>query len=95
MERLVLFRHTLANCLLPVLTVSSWQFGRLMGGAVLIESIFLVPGTGSLLIDSLYRRDFPIIQALILLAAVVVLVCNLIVDLLYGFLDPRIRYHRG
>ncbi len=92
MERFVLFRHVLANCILPVLTVSSWQFGRLMGGAVLIEAIFLVPGTGSLLIDSLYRRDFPIIQALILLAAVVVLASNLIVDLFYGFLDPRIRY---
>lgn len=93
-ERRVLFGHTLANCMLPVLTVASWQFGRLMGGAVLIEAIFLVPGTGSLLIDSLYRRDFPIIQALILLAAVVVLVSNLLVDLLYGVLDPRIRYDR-
>jgi len=92
MERFVLFRHVLANCILPVLTVSSWQFGRLMGGAVLIEAIFLVPGTGSLLIDSLYRRDFPIIQALILLAAIIVLVSNMVVDLLYGFIDPRIRY---
>jgi len=91
-ERLVLFRHTLANSILPVLTITGWQFGRLMGGVVLIEAIFVIPGTGSLLIDSLYRRDFPIIQALILLAAVVVLLSNLIVDLLYAVLDPRIRY---
>lgn len=91
-ERSVLFRHTLANSILPVLTVSGWQFGRLMGGAVLIEAIFVIPGTGSLLVDSLYRRDFPIIQALILLAAVVVLVLNLIIDLLCAVLDPRIRY---
>jgi len=91
-ERVVISRHALKNALLPVVTVAGLQFGALMGGVILIESIFLIPGVGSLLIDSLQRRDFPIIQALIMLTAVIVLSINMVVDLLYGWLDPRVRY---
>ena len=91
-ERTVIFVHALKNSFLPVVTVSGWQFGRLMGGVVLIEAIFVVPGTGSLLIESVSNRDFTMIQALILVAAIVVLAVNLVVDLAYGWLDPRIRY---
>ena len=91
-EWIVVFRHALKNALLPVITVAGLQFGALMGGVVLIEAIFLVPGTGTLLLDSLHRRDYAMIQAIILLAAVFVLTINMIVDLLYGWLDPRVRY---
>ena len=91
-ERVVIYRHTLKNSLLPVVTVAGLQFGGLMGGVVLIEAIFLVPGTGGLLVDSLQRRDYPMIQAVVLLAAVFVLAVNMTVDLLYGWLDPRVRY---
>lgn len=91
-EVVILSRHALKNAALPVLTVAGIRFGALMGGVVLIETIFLVPGTGSLLIDSIGRRDFPFIQSLVLLAALVMLVANLVVDLLYAWLDPRIRY---
>ena len=91
-EWIVVFRHALKNALLPVVTVAGLQFGALMGGVVLIEAIFLVPGTGTLLLDSLQRRDYAMIQAIILLAAVFVLTINMIVDLLYGWLDPRVRY---
>ena len=88
----VLFRHALKNALLPVVTVAGLQFGGLMGGVILIEAIFVVPGTGTLLLDSLQRRDYAMIQAIILLAAVFVLAINMVVDLLYGWLDPRVRY---
>lgn len=88
----VVWRHAMKNALLPVATVSGWSFGRLMGGTVITEAVFLVPGMGSLLLDGLSRRDFPLVQAIVLLVAVVVLVVNLAVDLVYAWLDPRIRY---
>jgi peptide/nickel transport system permease protein len=92
MERLVVGRHALKNALLPVLTVSGYQFTRLLGGVIIVESIFVVPGLGTLLIDSIVHRDFIVIQAVVLLMAAVVLTLNLLIDLLYGVLDPRIRY---
>src|SRR5262245_48850926 len=92
MERLVVGRHALKNALLPVLTVSGYQFARLLGGVIIVESIFVVPGMGTLLIDSIVHRDFIVIQAVVLLIALVVLSLNLLIDLLYGVLDPRIRY---
>ena len=91
-ERLVLSRHGLKNAVLPILTISGWQFGRLFGGTVVIEKIFLIPGVGQLLIDAVYQRDFPTIQAVIVIVALSIVVINLLVDLLYGWLDPRIRY---
>jgi len=89
---LVVGRHALKNAFLPVVTVSGYQFGRLLGGVIIVESIFVVPGMGTLLIDSIVHRDFIVLQAIVLLIAAVVLVLNLVIDLLYGVLDPRIRY---
>jgi peptide/nickel transport system permease protein len=91
-ELIVVGRHALKNALLPVVTISGYQFGRLLGGVIIVESIFVVPGMGTLLIDSIIHRDFVVLQAIILLIAAVTLGINLIVDLLYGVLDPRIRY---
>lgn len=91
-ESIVLVRHGLKNAVLPILTISGWQFGRLFGGTVIIESIFRVPGIGTLLIETVFQRDFPTIQAIIIVIAVSIVIINLLVDLLYGLLDPRIRY---
>ena len=91
-ERIVLVRHGLKNAILPILTISGWQFGRLFGGTVIIESIFRVPGIGGLLIETVFQRDFPTIQAIIIVVSVSIVIINLLVDLIYGWLDPRIRY---
>jgi peptide/nickel transport system permease protein len=91
-EILIVGRHALKNALLPVVTVSGYQFGRLLGGVIIVESIFVVPGMGTLLIDSIVHRDFIVLQAIVLLIAAVVLILNLAIDLLYGVLDPRVRY---
>ena len=91
-EKIVIFRHALRNALLPVVTLSGYEFGRLISGTVIIEVIFLIPGMGRLLITSILHRDFPMIQATIVLIAVVVLILNLVLDLFYAWLNPRIRY---
>ena len=91
-ELIVIARHALKNAFLPVLTVAGFQLSRLIGGAVIIEVIFVVPGIGEMLVRSVLIRDYPIVQATVMLIAVVVLVLNLIVDLAYGWLNPRIRY---
>ena len=91
-ERLVVYRHALRNALIPVVTVIGLQFGSLLGGAVLTETTFAWPGLGRLLVDAISARDYPIIQGVVLLFAVTFLVVNLVVDLLYGYIDPRIKY---
>ena len=91
-ERVIVYRHALRNALLPVVTLFGFELGRLISGTVIIETIFLVPGMGKLLIDSIGNRDFPMIQAVVLMIALTVLVMNLLADLLYAWLDPRIRY---
>ena len=91
-ERVIVSRHALKNALLPVVTVSGYEFGRLLAGTVIIETIFLVPGMGRFLVDSIFHRDFPAVQAIIVIIAVIILVVNLIMDLLYAWLNPRIRY---
>ena len=91
-ELAVVGRHALKNALLPVLTVSGYQFARLLGGVIIVESIFAVPGMGTLLIDSIIHRDFIVLQAIVVLIAAVVLTLNLLIDLSYGVLDPRVRY---
>ena len=88
----VIGRHALKNAILPVVTVSGYQFARLLGGVIIVETIFVVPGLGRFLIESIIHRDFVVLQAVILLTAAVVLTLNLFIDLLYGVLDPRIRY---
>jgi peptide/nickel transport system permease protein len=91
-ELTVIGRHALKNAILPIVTVSGYQFARLLGGVIIVETIFVVPGLGRFLIESIIHRDFVVIQAVILLTAAVVLSLNLIIDLFYGVLDPRIRY---
>lgn len=91
-ERVIIFRHTLRNALIPVITVVGLQLGHLLGGTVIVETIFAWPGIGKLLIDSIYMRDFPVIQGCVLFIAVIYSGINLLVDLSYPFLDPRIRY---
>ena len=91
-ERIVISRHALKNALLPVVTVSGYEFGRLIAGTVVIETIFVVPGMGRLLLDAIFDRDYAVIQAIIVVITTVVLAVNLFLDLFYGWLNPRIRY---
>lgn len=86
----VMVRHVLRNALIPFVTVLGIRLGDLFGGSLIIESIFLVPGVGSLMVNAIFTRDFPVIQAGTLVIALIVVVANLGVDVLYGFLDPRI-----
>ena len=88
----VIFIHTLRNALIPVLTVIGLQIGTLMGGAVLTETIFSWPGVGKWLIDAIQRRDYPVVQNGILLVALLVILVNFLVDVLYGVANPRIRH---
>ena len=91
-ERMVLARHGLKNAFLPILTISGWQFGRLFGGTIIIETIFLVPGMGRILIESIGHRDYVMIQAVVVIIGLSIVTINLMIDLLYGWLDPRIRF---
>tara|TARA_Y100000590_G_scaffold286524_1_gene322346 strand:- start:534 stop:857 length:324 start_codon:yes stop_codon:yes gene_type:complete len=91
-ERVVILRHGLRNALLPVVTYAGFQFGILFSGTVVIELIFNLPGIGRGLVDALFLNDLPTIQAYIMYFAFVSLAINLVVDLTYAWLDPRIRY---
>jgi len=91
-ERLVLLRHALGNALIPTVTIAGLQFGYLLGGSVIIETVFAWPGVGRLLIDAIQTRDYATVQAVVLLFAILALFVNLVVDLLYAALDPRVRY---
>jgi ABC-type dipeptide/oligopeptide/nickel transport system permease component len=93
-ERIVIFVHAIRNALIPIVTVGGLEFGKLLGGAVIVETVFSWPGVGRLLIDSISARDYNVVQAAILLIAGGFVVINLIVDILYGYLDPRIRLGR-
>jgi peptide/nickel transport system permease protein len=88
----VVLRHALKNALLPVTTILGLQMGTLLGGAVLTETIFALPGLGRLVVDSIFARDFPIVQGVILFLALTRITCNFVVDITYALLDPRIRY---
>jgi peptide/nickel transport system permease protein len=91
-ERIVVMRHALRNAIIPSITIIGVQFGTLLAGAVVIETVFARQGIGRLLLSSIIGKDFPTVQAIVMLAAIVYLVINLLVDLSYAFLDPRIRY---
>jgi peptide/nickel transport system permease protein len=94
-ERVVVVRHALRNALLPTITVLALDIGRLMGGIVVIETVFAYPGLGRLLVFSIQQRDLPTLQAAILVVAAIYAVANLIADLLYAWLNPKIRYGRN
>jgi peptide/nickel transport system permease protein len=91
-ERAVLMRHAFRNAMLPTTTVIGASFATLLGGAVVTEQIFVIPGIGQLVVDSIARRDYPVLQGTILFIALVYVVLNLMVDIAYAVLDPRIRY---
>jgi len=91
-ERLVIWKHALRNALVPVLGIAGFLFAMLIGGLALVESVFRWPGIGQLLIEAVFSRDFPLVQAGVLLVSAIVILINLVVDLLYGVIDPRIRY---
>src|SRR5262249_25943852 len=91
-ERVILRRHALKNSLIPVVTLLGLQLGTLIGGAVITEYVFALPGVGRLVVDAVFARDYPLVQGVVLLIAVGFIVSNLVVDVVYGWLDPRIRY---
>jgi len=93
-ETIVIGRHALRNASLPVITILGLELGGVLGGAVVTETIFAWPGIGKLAVEAVIARDFPIVQAVVLLTATTFVVVNLIVDLLYGLLDPRVRFTR-
>ncbi len=90
-ESVVIMFHALKNAMIPVVTVIGMRFGALLGGSVLIESVFAIPGLGKFIIDSINMRDNPVVQGGVLLLALSFSICNLLVDILYGFIDPRIK----
>jgi peptide/nickel transport system permease protein len=91
-ERTVVLRHALFNALIPVVTVLGLQVRTIIGGTIVIETLFALPGVGRMLVDGFFARDFPLVQGVILVIAVAVVVANLVVDVAYAYLDPRIRY---
>lgn len=90
-ELAIIFGHTLRNSLIPIITVVGLQFGILLGGALLTESVFSIPGIGRLMVDAIKARDYPMVQGGVLVIALLFSAVNLLVDLVYGFVDPRIR----
>ncbi|RJX29362.1 MAG: ABC transporter permease, partial [Dethiobacter sp.] len=94
-EKWVIGRHALKNALLPAVTLLGMSFGHLLGGAAIVETIFAWPGVGKFAVDSIFNRDYPVIQGYALFMAVVFVLANLMVDLSYVSLDPRIRLERG
>ncbi len=90
--RSILSVHALRNAMLPILTLAAIELGHLLSGTVVMETIFTLPGIGRYLIDAIFHRDYPVVQAIILLMGVLFVTLNLLVDILYGVLDPRIRY---
>ena len=91
-ENMVVLRHALRNCLIPGVTLIGLQAPLLIGGAVILEQIFVVPGMGLLLLEAVFQRDYPVVTGVFLVVGVAILTINLIVDLTYGFLDPKVRH---
>ncbi len=91
-ERVVIFNHALRNSLLPVVTILGLRIGRIIGGAVIIETMFSIPGIGQLSVVALTRADYPVIMAITMISSVAIIVANLVTDLAYSYIDPRIKY---
>lgn len=94
-EWAIVLRHALKNALIPVVTIVGVQFGYLLGGSVVVEQIFGLPGLGFMLLNAIYQRDYPVVQGTVVFVALFFILVNLAVDLLYGVLDPRVRYGGG
>jgi peptide/nickel transport system permease protein len=91
-ERMIIFRHALKNGLIPVVTLKGMTLAMIVGGSVIIETVFSIPGMGRLAVEGLFSQDYPVVQGVLLVGGTVTLIANLLVDLSYGWLDPRIRY---
>ena len=94
-ERQVIWKHALKNALIPVITVVGMQIGMIMAGSVVVEAIFNIPGLGSLMMTAINNKDYPVIQGSVLFISLFVSLMNLLVDLIYGFVDPRIKAQYG
>ena len=94
-ETFVVIKHALRNALIPIVTILGLQIAGLLGGAVITEQIFAYPGVGWLAVQSIYNRDFPVIQAIVMIVSIGVVATNFIVDIIYTIIDPRIRYDKG
>lgn len=92
-ERVIVYVHAFRNSLIPVVTIIGLEFGRLLGGAVIVETIFAWPGIGRLMIQAVYARDFPLVQASVTITALIFVSLNFFVDFIYSYLDPRVRLH--
>ena len=86
----MIWKHALRNALIPVVTVVAMQTGKLFGGAVIAETVFVIPGLGSEIVNSIMRRDYPVTMAMIMIVAVIVIFINTFIDIVYGFIDPRV-----
>jgi peptide/nickel transport system permease protein len=91
-ERVVVYRHALKNALIPVVTIFGLEFGTLLSGAIITETVFAWPGVGRLIINAISQRDFPLVVGAVTIISIMFVFLNLVVDLLYGALDPRVRY---
>jgi ABC-type dipeptide/oligopeptide/nickel transport system permease component len=91
-ERVVIWKHVLRNAISPVITIVGFQLGYLLGGAVLTETVFNLPGIGRLFVDAIHGRDYPVVQACLLIFVAIFVVTNLIVDICYAIVDPRVSY---
>jgi len=91
-NRVILLKHAMKNAMIPVITLAGMQIGGLLTGSILTETVFGIPGLGRYYVEGLYQRDFPVVQGTVLFTATVFVLANLLVDISYGFLDPRIRY---
>jgi ABC-type dipeptide/oligopeptide/nickel transport system permease component len=93
-ELIVVVKHSLRNALIPIVTILGLHIALLMGGAVITEQIFAYPGIGWLAVQSIYNRDFPVIQAIVMTVSIGIVATNFLLDIIYTFIDPRIRYVR-
>jgi len=91
-DRVIIYQHILRNAAIPILTVTGMNFGRILGGAIITETVFAWPGVGLLTVDAIFTADYPVIMAATVILVVSVVVVNFLTDLLYAVLDPRIRY---
>jgi peptide/nickel transport system permease protein len=92
-EKLIVLRHAFRNALIPIITYFSLSISHLIVGSIMVEVVFSWPGLGSLLVESVFKRDFPVVQALVFLSGILLIAVNLVVDLLYAVIDPRVRYN--